>query len=1176
MSLINTIRNIFSGHAHPASPAYTWENTGYGLLFSLPEGSGKTPIFEESHAAYQYTILQMLLEADEAVQDKRGIHVGNETLCRLDEASREILGLPKPWPGSFELEVHGISPNPDFSLALRLLPERGAEKFPAKMSGPFIQADGKLYLPNAAQWRALHAVDEHSKLTFGERTEAANLKAILALENARKNGMSINLRHFNDLEVAEAEHVGVSVAENDDGSIRLVPAFGLGISPDAKELSPEAIEARLGQLEGKADTAVLRVDKKLVLLDEKRLKAVQEILSSRVISAKNKHQFFKTPSAFLDASLVDLDMGFSMRVKGVTVFQKAYFGYSENDSLTWFEENGQEPPQIIPLEGCRPLLENEKELDDLRNRGLEALKEPRWSVDFKDKTIQLPETEEEFEQDIARLREKLLKKQENLEKPDGEGTDTGNKPQPQVVDIWLNDGEADWGKTLPKQMPFPPYMEPLPTGKWHYTAESYQEAGIRWLLGLMKNMFQRLEHTDNDSCGGLLADDMGLGKTFMVLASLGVYRDLAQKAGKDKPVLAIMPVVLLENWKKEVEKVFKASPFEKDIVVLQRDAELQRFRRTGAGRETGAQTGTDNASEKHIRYSLKIGSEFGPDRLDLPGRLVLTNYNTLADYQFSLCQVDWGCVIFDEAQDIKNPNTIKARAAKGLKADFRLAVTGTPVENSLADFWSIYDTVKPGLLGAFQDFRKHYISPIKTAEPGERDNRRLELGRELRQRVGPFMLRRTKEDELSGLPFKIVHDGNDGMNDSTKYCAMMSGEQLDAYNEVIATVVAAKQSGDGSRVRQVLLPSLQKLQRVSLHPALKDGEPAPGENRKEAEAELKRSAKLELLLTILEEIKTRGEKAILFVITKSLQRFLAHTLGMMYGQHIDIINGDTKSVAGASGRGEASRMELIRKFEEKEGFHIIIMSPLAAGVGLTVVGANNVIHLERHWNPAKEAQATDRVYRIGQTKDVHVYIPVLKHPAKKSFDENLSELLGRKLDIRDAVVTTSEVRAEDFDTKDLFGTDLSGDEPIHPDCLPGLSWENFEALTALLAQKEFGGQAYLTPQSGDHGADVVLMDVSNGPDLIIQCKTSQKAFGESNAAAEAHSARAEYGKRLRSETLPILAVNAPSVEANVRERAKTLDVKIWDRPFLEELLKKHRIRYRELGNLLAQPRLARL
>ena len=221
------------------------------------------------------------------------------------------------------------------------------------------------------------------------------------------------------------------------------------------------------------------------------------------------------------------------------------------------------------------------------------------------------------------------------------------------------------------------------------------------------------------------------------------------------------------------------------------------------------------------------------------------------------------------------------------------------------------------------------------------------------------MLRRTKEDNLSGLPRKIIHDG---MEDN-KYSAVMDGMQLKSYNAVISTVVAARQSGDAARVQQTILPSLRKLQSVSLHPAFLDGgEPMLCEDQRGLQEVLRQSAKLVLLLNILDEIKARQEKVIIFAINKGLQRFLSYALGRLYGLSISIVNGDTRSVSTHSGRGAASRMELIRRFEAQEGFSIICMSPLAAGVGLTVVGANNVIHLERHWNPAKEAQATDRVW----------------------------------------------------------------------------------------------------------------------------------------------------------------------------------------------------------------------
>ena len=167
------------------------------------------------------------------------------------------------------------------------------------------------------------------------------------------------------------------------------------------------------------------------------------------------------------------------------------------------------------------------------------------------------------------------------------------------------------------------------------------------------------------------------------------------------------------------------------------------------------------------------------------------------------------------------------------------------------------------------------------------------------------------------------------------------------------------------------------------------------------------SGKLAVLLGTLDEIAAKSEKVILFLVNKQIQRLLKLWLDQVYDLDIAIVNGDTKAVAG--GRNTTTRKGLIRTFEAKPGFNILIMSPVAAGVGLTVVGANHVVHVERHWNPAKEAQASDRVYRIGQEKDVHIHLPAVLHPDLDSFDVHLDRLLRGKILLKDAVVTPEPV-----------------------------------------------------------------------------------------------------------------------------------------------------------------------
>ena len=1151
--MLDFIARLFRKADEEKAAGYVWRNTGFGLAFSLPQGR-KRPAFRDSLPAYQYTLLQQMAEAGAAKSREREFHIESDVLCQLDENSRDILTLPPPWPGKMELDVQGTTRS-GMSVSLKLLPPLGMEPVSYELTGPFIAtSDGEQYLPDEAQWQALHAVQSFSAIAPEMRTETDNLRIVYELQKAREKGLAIDLRRFSTLSVTMPDHVGVSAIENPDGSIRLVPDFGDGV-PTGE------VEVRLGQLEN-GESGSIRVGSTILLLDERRLNAVHEILSSRLISRTEKYRFFTTPTAYLDAALVDLDMGFSLRMHGMEVFRKAYFGATEPSELSWFGETEQNP-DLVFLSACAQLVKTQEDLDALKSGVREAQAQGKDGMTFKDMTVLLPPSGEETQAALERIEKKFWESQEAADKPEKSKEEEKARPVQISVSIDLHDEEQ------PEQVESPErsvtYPGELYREELKYIFKPYQEEGTRWILGLMAPLLQDKGNGEAQS-GGLLADDMGLGKTFMVLAALNVYCHVAQSRDNLKPVLAVMPVVLLENWKAEIEKVFETSPF-RDIVVLQAGSDLPKYRRENMGRETEARDEDDMPSLSAMRYSLKVGSHFGSERLDMPGRLVLTNYDTLRDYQFSLSLVDWGCVVFDEAQEIKNPNALKSRAAKALKADFRLAVTGTPVENSLIDFWSLFDTVLPGLLGSFQDFNRTYEIPIrKAATQEDRDAIRGSVGRQLRTRVGQYMLRRTKEEKLEGLPRKIVHDGEV----ERQYCAMMSGRQLDVYNSIVAKVAVAKASGDVDEIRAILLPSLRKLQSVSLHPALLDGEPW-AVNTESVRNVLRESAKLSLLLDILNEIRDRDEKVILFVINKALQRFLAFALGKLYGLKISTVNGETRAVATGSGRGSKSRMELIRDFESREGFQIICMSPLAAGVGITVTGANNVVHLERHWNPAREAQATDRVYRIGATRDVHVYLPLLLHPTLKSFDANLNELLRRKVDLKDAVVTVEDVQSTDFDSRAMFDTDMVTGN-VDPGWLDSISWTYFEALVAAIAARKFGGTVYLTQRTGDHGADVIVLGDNGG--VAIECKRSRRPFGRSDAACAPYTACREYSERYgKPFDTAILAVNAPSVESNVIERAKTLNVTIWDKSYLADCLAHMEIPFAELETRMQEARL---
>ncbi|MGO1693856.1 MAG: DEAD/DEAH box helicase, partial [Marinobacter sp.] len=798
------------------------------------------------------------------------------------------------------------------------------------------------------------------------------------------------------LDVSVPEGVGVTATRMPDGSLFLSPSLGDGTSQ-------EELSRRWDQLDFDATSGgALRIGKRVVLLEPEKIEAVKEVLGNRRIPADKVQEFIESPGAFLDATLVNLELGFSIRVEGVGKLQHMEFGETDAKQQDWFAlDKLPAPPEALPkvIQSEEELAQFQEEANAAWGQGAETIAFGGEVFDISDKdsvsaqldkighnlrdpdlqdrvtSDDLPEKKEKLSlilKDAAELREELKQK----------ASDASNNAEP------------DW--TQYAREPFP-----------------HQKEGILWMLGLIERA--RKEQTSDlyRLQGALLADDMGLGKTYMALVAVGEYLRRQKAAEKQqKPILVVAPLSLLENWEDEVAVTYNGIPF-KDIVVLQSGRDLKKFRVQGEKREAAQMAeildNDDILDESAIRYALHIGPDAGAKRLDQERRLVLTTYQALRDYQFSLCRIDWGMVIFDEAQNIKNPNALQTRAAKGLKADFKLLATGTPVENSLGDFWCLVDTAQPGLLGDWKTFRDTWIKPILAADEDSRDEVRASLGQGLRDAVGSFMLRRVKEDQLKGLPAKTIRCGvpqsdRGNLVYTPTLTSTMKGLQLSAYEDALKGYREQQATED---MRGKALSVLQHLREISLHPRLRQETELMTNSASSARQVMGESAKLTVLLNTLDSIKSRGEKVILFMVTKRLQRLLKLWLDQIYGLDIAIINGDTAAVPKKS--DVLSRKQLITQFEAVSGFNVIIMSPVAAGVGLTVVGANHVVHLERHWNPAKEAQASDRVYRIGQKKPVSIHLPAVLHPEYDAFDVHLDRLLRGKLMLKEAVVTPEAV-----------------------------------------------------------------------------------------------------------------------------------------------------------------------
>ncbi|AGA90550.1 DNA/RNA helicase, superfamily II, SNF2 family [Thioflavicoccus mobilis 8321] len=474
----------------------------------------------------------------------------------------------------------------------------------------------------------------------------------------------------------------------------------------------------------------------------------------------------------------------------------------------------------------------------------------------------------------------------------------------------------------------------------------HQHTGLDWLQ----------QHWVAGTSGALLADDMGLGKTIQTLAFLSWVDEQTADNDTHKPHLIVAPTGLLKNWEAEAEQHL-AEPGLGDL-----------FRAYGADlRQLREMSGHER--RRYLR-----------DR----AHWVLTTYETLRDKISLFVDVPWRVVVFDEAQRIKNPGARVTDMAKSLDAELTLAVTGTPVENSLTDLWCIVDAVQPGLLGAHSDFKSTYAVQAD-ADPNVLQPLQSKLERDTRP---PALLRRMKQDHLEGLPEKYVHRAE----------REMPADQVTAYDAIVAAArTSAGQAG-------AVLGALQGLRRVSLLPD-------DTEDDGLTDATVQRSARLQALIDVLDEVAEKSEKALVFLEFLKVQEMLVPYLRQRYRLPRDPlrIHGGTLG---------AVRKKHVDEFQngKKGEFDVMILSPKAAGVGLTLTAANHVVHLSRWWNPAVEDQCTDRVYRIGQQSEVHVHLPLAIHPRfrEQSFDLNLDRLLERKRSLCTSLFAPPAASEEDL------------------------------------------------------------------------------------------------------------------------------------------------------------------
>jgi SNF2 family DNA or RNA helicase len=460
----------------------------------------------------------------------------------------------------------------------------------------------------------------------------------------------------------------------------------------------------------------------------------------------------------------------------------------------------------------------------------------------------------------------------------------------------------------------------------------YQQRGFSWLTFMRRW-----------GLGACLADDMGLGKTIQAIA---LFLHDRKNDGQVPPALVVCPTSVAGNWQREIER------FAPDLRPLLHH---------GTGRASG-QDFLNQAQEHDV---------------------IITSYGLVRRDADLLSQVRWSEIILDEAQNIKNPAAKQTQAVRRLPANFRLALTGTPVENRLSELWSIMHFLNPGYLGPQKHFRSEFALPI------ERYHDLLATQR-LRQLVSPFILRRLKTDPtiIQDLPEKL---------EMKVYCNL-TPEQATLYEATVQDSLTQIEESEGIQRKGLVLSTLLKLKQICNHPAqfLGDGSELPD-----------RSGKLARLTEMLTEALAVGDRALIFTQFATMGQMLKSYLQETFGREVLFLHGGTP---------RKKRERMIERFQSDDhGPPLFVLSLKAGGLGLNLTAANHVFHFDRWWNPAVEDQATDRAFRIGQTRDVLVH----KFLCVGTLEENIDTLIESKKALAESIVTADESWLTELSTDEL-------------------------------------------------------------------------------------------------------------------------------------------------------------
>lgn len=868
-----------------------------------------------------YLPLATLVDNGYAYASKEGCLLPYENIYLLDEDERILLGVPQPYDKAMRLVGTSMLNLSDFEYKVEFLtyvPD--GELIVCERGGNILVKGRDKYLLNEAQYALLNRVDAFNSTPEEDKTTDYNLRCFAEIKAlAEQAGCQLD-SYLENENVYAPERIKIEIGRDDEG-------FTVEPAVDIEENDKfQTYFDKMRKVQAQYPVQRENGERVRIVLNKEQ-KENLHYLKEQCGKHKTREEIQKMieqPTEYFDPNAFDLSELYSDRVIEIGVYKPKFYPFICPYKSCWIAGASVETPQNGTT---KVTINSEEELEKLKREIQSAKENKKGIVEYNNAQLDIEDA-----MFLAQTAEKQLKDPSQPAKVENEN---GNEARNVLI---IEENAEELGFAVKERIIEKGDKYTLFTDSFlqeGFSLKDHQKEGVAWLQHLYKSK----------ASGCLMADDMGLGKTLQILYFIDWH---SRKYANHKPYLIVAPISLLENWKNEYERFFM-QPRMKINMLTSKDV-TRKF-------------------DKSIVDKMQ--------KMDI----ILTNYESLRISQLNFCAVEFDVVALDEAQKIKSTGTLVTNAAKALKCNFKIAMTGTPVENSLLDLWCIMDFCVPGLLGNAKAFAAQYQNPLK-----KEDTDIVALGNEVHDKLGVYFMRRLKKDAAKDLPDKI----------ELKEKVLMPPVQKEAY----ASVVNDYTSG----IQPNMLVTIMHLREVSEHPYLYDSTLLNHETDEIVDT----SARLQATIKFLDEIKKKEEKVIIFVERKETQKMLQKLCLKRYGIITKIINGDTPSIVKRYMPNKQSRQSSIDEFQAVDGFNVIIMSPVAAGMGLNVTAANHVIHYSRHWNPAKENQATDRAYRIGQTKDVFVYYPMAVRSDIKSFDETLDDLLSRKTSLATSTIFPTE------------------------------------------------------------------------------------------------------------------------------------------------------------------------